>query len=168
MGGKRPVRGAISQVLLGGARFCGLCGGAMTLGTGRTGVITIPPARPRLARSQAGCAGITVPMDKLDDAVVEHLARRLLQPDRLCMLIGNVLDGRQEWVELRRSRVAELRKRSAEAANKLVRLYAAIEDGLAGQGSEGLSDRIRELEAIKKEAPADAERAEAAIDKLGR
>lgn len=40
------------------------------------------------------------------------------------MLMGNVLDRRQEWVERRRSHVAELRKRSAEAANKLVRLYA--------------------------------------------
>jgi hypothetical protein len=42
----------------------------------------------------------------------------------------------------------------------------AIGDGLVGQGSEGLSDRIRELEAVRKEAAADAERAEAAIDKL--
>ena len=60
-----------------------------------------------------------------------------------------------------------MRKRSAEAANKLTRLYAAIEDGMIGQSAEGLKDRIAELEAIKKEAIADAERAEAAINKLG-
>jgi site-specific DNA recombinase len=49
----------------------------------------------------------------------------------------------------------------------LTRLYSAIEDGLVGQGPEGLKDRIRELEAIKVEAKADADRAEAAIEKLG-
>lgn len=65
------------------------------------------------------------------------------------MLMGNVLDRRMEWIDRRRSRVGEQRKRSAEAANKLTRLYAAIEDGLVGQGAEGLKDRIRELEAIK-------------------
>ena len=60
---------------------------------------------------KSGCTGITVPMDKLDDAVVEHLERRLLQPDRLCMLMGNVLDRRQDWVERRRSHVARSAKR---------------------------------------------------------
>jgi hypothetical protein len=156
-----------SQGLLGGICFCGLCGGAMTLRTGKNGRYRYYTCSTKARMGKAGCIGITVPMDKLDDAVVEHLERRLLQPDRLCMLMGNVLDRRQEWVERRRSHVAELRKRSAEAANKLVRLYAAVEDGLVGQGSEGLGDRIRELEAIKKEAAADAERAEAAIDKQG-
>ena len=156
-----------SQVLLGGICFCGLCGGAMTLRTGKNGRYRYYTCSTKARMGKSGCTGITVPMDKLDDAVVGHLERRLLQSDRLCILMGNVLDRRQEWVERRRSHVAELRKRSAEAANKLVRLYGAIEDGLVGQGSEGLSDRIRELEAIKKEAAADAERAEAAIDKLG-
>ncbi|KQY93403.1 hypothetical protein ASD21_11630 [Caulobacter sp. Root1455] len=42
-----------------------------------------------------------------------------------------------------------------------------MRDGLVGQGAEGLKDRIRELEAIKVEAKADADRAEAAIEKLG-
>lgn len=156
-----------SPVLLGGICFCGLCGGAMTLRTGKNGAYRYYTCSTKARMGKEGCTGITVPMSKLDDAVVAHLERRLVQTDRLFMLMGNVLDRRVEWIDRRRSHVGELRKRSAEAANKLTRLYAAIEDGLVGQGAEGLKDRIRELEAIKVEATADADRAEAAIEKLG-
>lgn len=156
-----------SPVLLGGICFCGLCGGAMTLRTGKNGAYRYYTCSTKARMGKEGCTGITVPMAKLDDAVVSHLERKLIQTDRLCMLMGNVLDRREDWIERRRSHVGELRKRAAEASNKLTRLYAAIEDGLVGQGSEGLRDRIRELEAIKAEGLADADRAEAAIEKLG-
>ena len=51
-------------------------------------------------------------MGRLDDAVVGHLERKLLQTDRLCMLMGNVLDRREEWIERRRTHVGELGTRS--------------------------------------------------------
>ena len=44
-----------------------------------------------------GGTGITIPMDRLDDAVVGHLERKLFQTDRLCMLMGNVIDRREAW-----------------------------------------------------------------------
>lgn len=153
--------------LLGGICFCSLCGGAMTLRTGKNGRYRYYTCSTKARIGKEGCAGITVPMDKLDNAVADHLERRLLEPQRLAILMGNVLDRRGEWIERRRSHVTELRQRAAEAAAKLTRLYAAIEDGLAASSEEGLKDRIAELAAIRDEARADAERAEAAIEKLG-
>ena len=153
--------------LLGGICFCSLCGGAMTLRTGKNGRYRYYTCSTKARIGKEGCTGITVPMDKLDNAVADHLERRLLEPQRLAILMGNVLDRRGEWIERRRSHVTELRQRAAEAAAKLTRLYAAIEDGLAASSEEGLKDRIAELAAIRDEARADAERAEAAIEKLG-
>lgn len=103
-----------SRVLLGGICFCGLCGGAMTLRTGKNGTYRYYTCSTKARMGKDGCTGITIPMDRLDDAVVSHLERKLLQTDRLCMLMGNVLDRRQDWIERRRSHVGELRKRAAE------------------------------------------------------
>lgn len=151
-----------SMVLLGGICFCGLCGGAMTLRTGKNGAYRYYTCSTKARMGKQGCAGITVPMAKLDDAVVVHLERQLLQSDRLCMLMGNVLDRRHDWAERRRSHVGELRKRAAEAASSMLRSktgWSATEPMGSRTGSESW--------AIKVEAKADADRAEAAIEKLG-
>ena len=60
-----------------------------------------------------------------------------------------------------------MRQRSAEAAAKLGRLYGAIEDGLMSTADAGLKDRLAELAAIRDDARGEADRAEAAIEKLG-
>lgn len=85
---------------------------------------------------------LTLPMDRLDQAVIDDLERRLLQPERLAVLMGNVLDRRSERIERRRSHIAELGKRATEAEARLTRLYAAIEDRAATSGAWSLKDRI--------------------------
>ncbi|PVM71715.1 hypothetical protein DDF65_23625 [Caulobacter radicis] len=153
--------------LLGGICFCGLCGGAMTLRTGKNGAYRYYTCSTKARMGKDGCAGITVPMDKLDDAVVDHLERRLLHSERLEVLLGNVLDRRAEWIDRRHAHVTELRQRAAAAAAKLARLYEAIEDGVADTADQDFKGRMKELAAIRDEARADADRAEAAIERLG-
>ena len=106
-------------------------------------------------------------VDKLDDAVVDHLERRLLHSERLEVLLGNVLDRRAEWIDRRHAHVTELRQRAATAAAKLSRLYQAIEDGVADTADQDFKDRMKELASMRDEARADADRAEAAIERLG-
>ncbi len=60
-----------------------------------------------------------------------------------------------------------MRQRATQAATKLKRLYEAVEDGLASTDDQDLKDRMRELAIIRDDARADADRAEAAIEKLG-
>jgi hypothetical protein len=94
--------------------------------------------------------------------VAEYIEQRLLQPKRLEQLLSHVLDRRTERAERRKSHIAELRKRAAEADAKLKRLYDAIENGIVD-----LSDRIGELKATRDQARLDAERAEDAIERAG-
>jgi site-specific DNA recombinase len=159
-----------SRVLLGGIAFCGKCGGAMTLRTGHssTGLrYRYYTCSTKARQGPSGCEGITVREEKLDAAVVDHLERRLLHPERLEVLLGNVIDKRGEWIDRRRAHVVELRQRATQAAAKLKRLYEAVEDGLASTDDQDLKDRMRELAIIRDDARADADRAEAAIEKLG-
>src|SRR3546814_5158899 len=48
---------------------------------------------------------MSVPMEKLDDLVAKHLEDRLLQPDRLEVILAAVLDRRQEQTTRKRAHV---------------------------------------------------------------
>jgi site-specific DNA recombinase len=156
-----------SPVLLGGIAFCGQCGGAMTLRTGKGGAYRYYTCSTRARCGPTACEGFTVPMAQLDEAVVEHLETRLLEPERLANLMVNILDRRREWVERRRTHIAELRKRATDTDAKINRLYAAIEDGVADTSDTSLKVRIKELVKLRDDAQADVERAVAAMERLG-
>jgi site-specific DNA recombinase len=153
--------------LLTGICFCSFCGKAMTLRTGKGGRYRYYTCSTKARQGDTGCPGRTVPMDKLDHVVADHLEHRLLQPKRLAQILSSVLDRREERAERRTAHIAELRKRASEADAKLKRLYDAIENGIADLADPMLKDRIAELRAIRDQARVDAERAEDAIERLG-
>jgi hypothetical protein len=139
----------------------------MTLRTGKGGRYRYYTCSTKARQGETGCPGRTVPMDKLEGVVADHIEPRLLQPKRLEQILSSVLDRRKERAERRTAHIAELRKRASEADGKLKRLYDAIENGIADLADPMLKDRVAELTAIRDQARADAERAEDAIDWLG-
>jgi site-specific DNA recombinase len=146
--------------LLGGICFCADCGGAMTLRTSGKGESYRYYTCCTAARQgKTGCKGRTVPMDRLDGLVVQHLEKRLL--DRLSELLAGLIDRRQVQAARSDARLAELRKVAAEADAKLTRLYAAIESGVADPTDPNLKGRLTELKRVRDSARADVERAEA-------
>jgi site-specific DNA recombinase len=153
--------------LLTGICFCAGCGKAMTLRTGKGGRYRYYTCSTKARQGETGCKGRTVPMDKPDCVVVDHIEQRLLQPKRLEEILSSVLHRREERAERRTTHIAELRKRASETDAKLKRLYDAIENGVADLSDPMLKDRITELKAIRDQARADAERAEGAIERTG-
>jgi ribosomal protein L18E len=111
-----PARVVSGPTLLTGICFCAGCGGAMTIRTGKGGGRYRYYTCSIAARQGAtGCAGRSIPMEKLDDLVAGHLERRLLDPERLEEILATVLDRRQERADRRRIHIAELNKQAAEA-----------------------------------------------------
>jgi DNA invertase Pin-like site-specific DNA recombinase len=153
--------------LLTGICFCAACGMAMTLRTGKSGRYRYYICSTKARQGETGCRGRTVPMEKLDTLVADHIEHRLLQPARLEKILSSVLDRREDRAERRTTHIAELRKRATEADAKLKRLYDAIENGVTDLSDLMLKDRIAELKAIRDQARADAERAEGAIERQG-
>ena len=139
--------------LLTGICFCAACGGAMTLRTGKSGRYRYYTCCTKARQGETGCPGRTVPMEKLDNLVAEYIEQRLLQPKRLEQLLSHVLDRRTERAERRKSHIAELRKRAAEADAKLKRLYDAIENGVADLSDPMLKDRIDRAEGHARPGP---------------
>uniref|UniRef100_UPI003A84B0B7 recombinase family protein n=1 Tax=Sphingomonas sp. GlSt437 TaxID=3389970 RepID=UPI003A84B0B7 len=165
-----PPRAVGGSILLTGICFCACCGGAMTLRSGTSSMgreYRYYTCSTKARQGKTGCPGITVPMDKLDTAVAEHLESRLLDATRLEEMMDALLERRDEWVGQRRQHVADLERRATEAEAKLKRLYEAIENGVVDMGDSSLKGRIAELTAIRDQARGDAERAVSHIEKIG-
>ena len=55
----------------------------MTLRTGKGGRYRYYTCSIKARQGETGCKGRSIPMEKLDDLVAEHIANRLLQPELL-------------------------------------------------------------------------------------
>lgn len=155
-----PARVISGPTLLTGLIQCAKCGGAMTIRTGKGGRYRYYACSTKARQGPTACEGMAVPMEKLDNLVVDHLENRLLQPERLETVLSAILDRREERAERRREHITELNKRATESDLRLKRLYDAIEAGVADLDDPALKDRIDGLKAIRDQARADAERAQ--------
>ena len=165
-----PARVTSGPTLLTGICFCAKSGGAMTLSTGKgsaDGVYRCYTCSTKARQGKTGCEGRSIPTDRLDQLVANHLEDRPLQPERLETILASVLDRRQERTERRREHLAELHKRVTETDQRLNRLFDAIESGVADLHAPGLKERISGLKSIREHASADADRAQAALDHAG-
>ena len=113
------------------------------------------------------CEGMAVPMEKLDDLVARHLEDRLLQPERLERSSPPCSTGGRSDPERQHEHIGELNRRAANPKARLKRLYDAIEAGVADLNDPALKDRIDGLKAIRDQAKADAERAQAMLENSG-
>ncbi|MCE4573519.1 zinc ribbon domain-containing protein, partial [Caballeronia sp. CLC5] len=164
-----PPRAVGGSTLLTGICFCACCGAAMTLrtGTSRSGQeYRYYTCATKATKGKTGCPGVSLPMDRLNEAVIEHLEKRLLDPARLEVLMDQLIARREEWVTERRQHVAEMERRATEADTKLSRLYEAIENGVVDMGDPSLKARIAELTTLRDQARGDAERAVAHIERI--
>ena len=162
-----PARMVSGPTLLTGLIHCAKCGGAMTIRTGKGGRYRYYACSTKARQGPTACEGMTIPMEKLDNLVAGHLEGRLLQPERLETILVAALDRREERAERRREHIAELNKRVAESELRLKRLYDAIEAGVTDLDDPALKERIDGLKAIRDQARADAERAQAMLQHSG-
>lgn len=99
-------------------------------------------------------------MDKLDRLVTEHVAHRILVPDRLEALLQSVADRHLKRVAEVQARVEALRREAGAAEDKLKRQYKLVGDGLTDL-DDMLKERIAKLSA-------DRDKAIAALDRIER
>lgn len=162
-----PARVTSGPTLLTGICFCAKCGGAMTIRTGKSGQYRYYACSIKARQGETGCAGRSIPMDKLDGIVIDHIEERLLQPERLEEVLASVLDHRQEQSNRRREQLAELHKRIEDTKMRLQRLYDGVEAGVFDPREPALAERITGLRGIHDQAQADASRIEVMLQRSG-
>lgn len=134
-------------ILLTGIATCASCGGGMTLRTGKSGRYRYYTCATCAQRGKSACKGRSIPMEKLDRLVCEKLADRLLTPERVTELIAGLLTRQALRNEDHAHRLTSLKTKLREAEERLSRLYAAIETGVADPSDPTLKDRLAAIKA---------------------
>jgi site-specific DNA recombinase len=159
----QPPRVVTGPILLTGLVRCADCAGAMTLRTGKSGRYRYYTCSTQARMGKSACPGRSMPMDKLDGLIVDHLERRLLTPSRLCELLSRLLNRRKEASEQLQESKRKLSAAAADAEAKIGRLYSAIEAGAIDINDDALRERIASLKVQKDNARAEVNRIEATL-----
>ena len=143
-----PPRVVTGPILLTGIATCASCGGGMTLRTGKSGRYRYYTCATCAQQGKAACKGRSIPMDKLDRLVSDRLAEQLLTPERVRKLLTGIMERQTAKDEDYSVRLSALRAKLTDAQDRLGRLYAAIENGIADPSDATLKERI---DAVKTE-----------------
>lgn len=142
-----PPRVVTGPILLTGIATCASCGGGMTLRTGKSGRYRYYACATCAQKGKEACKGRSIPMDKLDDLVVERLASQLLTPEHVGQLLRGLMDRQTAKDEDYANRLTALRGKLADAEGRLRRLYQLVENGMADFNDPTLKDRIAAVKA---------------------
>ena len=125
-----PPRVVNSPTLLTGLLACGACGAGMTLSTGKGGKYRYYTCNSRLNGGGKKCDSKSIPMDKLDQAVLASLAERAFAPNRVRTLL-TALKERFQSGQSKEQRELALLKRELDATDQaLSKLYEGVEKGI--------------------------------------
>lgn len=150
--------------LLTGIIYCAGCGGSMSIATGKAGKYRYYACGNRFRKGASACDASNIRADHLEDRIIEFIEQRLLDPARLTEILIAMLDGRREREAEQQQLVADLNKKSAEAQQKLSRLYQAIENGVADMDDADFAQRVSALKLARDQANVEAERASNALE----
>lgn len=128
----------------------------MMLMTGKGGRYRYYSCSNRRRKGDLSCGGNNVPMEQVDNAVVTALEKRLFQPDRLKILLGEMLDASDAADAERRKRLAVLRTEETEVNQSIRALFMMVESGVTSPDDPFLRERLATLKlrlsAVSEEA----------------
>ena len=104
----------------------------MADGTSKTGKVhRYYACSSRARQGQTACKGRSIRMDKLDVLVTDHMADRLLTPERLATMLTSLASRRAAKSAAVDERARSLEKEAHNSSERLARLYRLVEDGAA-------------------------------------
>jgi site-specific DNA recombinase len=137
---RQAPRVTTGPILLTGLAVCATCRGGMMLRTGTSKggrVYRYYTCSNCATKGKTACKGRSIPMDKLDRMVTDHLLERLFKPERIALILGSLTDERRDDEPSR----APGKGRRAVARDD--RLHPPAADGAGGGGLTGAASARR-------------------------
>ena len=162
-----PSRIVNGPILLTGLAVCATCGAGMT----RTGTrkrhrsYTYYSCGGAHRQGETTCPGRHVPMEKLDQLIVQNIKDQLLVPERMSAILDALVRRQHTRSEEVTRRQQTLLDQIAMIKDKLTRLYRAIEDGVIDLDAE-LKTRIESLKTERDIAQAALDRITTSADQV--
>jgi site-specific DNA recombinase len=137
-----PPRVVNSPTLLAGVARCAYCESALIQNTGKGGAYRYYCCSKKLKEGALSCSGIRIPMKKLDTMVMSELAKHVLKPDRLNILLRDYVAVASERAESSRKNLTRMRTSLREVEASLNRLLQMVEKGLIDLEDPTLAERL--------------------------
>lgn len=131
-----------SPILLTSVGHCGLCGGGLSIRTGKSGQYSYYACNAKVNGGAARCTCKSIRQEALDDIVLTALGERLFQPDRLRDLLQHMLDASSEAEERRSRELTQARAARTQAETRLRNLYEALADNQASLKERAFADLL--------------------------
>lgn len=119
-----------SPILLAGIIKCGKCGYNMSLATGKSGKYRYYKCTSRHGKGNHTCTSKNLPMEKVDQLIMDELIDKVLQPDHLQALMEKLRKRIQSGKENQSEKLAELERQIKNTEERQNRLLEAIESGV--------------------------------------
>ena len=141
-----PPRITNSPVLLSGIATCGHpeCGSGMVLRTGKGGAYRYYVCNRKATGGAASCPSKAIREDALDRIVLDGLLHRVLQPERLKVLLADVLDRSDDAEKRRKDDLDRVRRERIAAETRLRRLLELVEEGLMSPRDPIFGEKLAE------------------------
>ena len=146
---KTPPRRVSSSTLLTGLLKCGVCGGSMTLVTGKSGAYRYYKCTTRQNKGNHACTSDNLSMEALDKLVLNRLAERVFAPDRLQAMIAGLRRRIKSSKTDQQARINELNRQLKHTEERQHRLLDAIESGVVDL-DETVQRRAQQLKAARE------------------
>ena len=145
---KTPPRIVNGPTLLTGTATCATCGGGMMLRTGKSGRYRYYTCATAARQGKTACPGRSVPMDRLDDLVIDHLIEKLFTVERLTELLKSLMDRTITERDRIEATLRDLKRHLRETEQQGEKL---LDLALSVGNSPTVQDRIRDVDRRKEE-----------------
>jgi site-specific DNA recombinase len=140
------------------------CGGALTTSTGKSGQYRYYACSRRQARGTTQCSGRRVPMEKLDDIVVNAVLNQVTRPDRLTVLLSGWLEQNDKSRQARAAELARLRTRRTLLDAERANVIKLVRNGLCSPDDPQIASELGLLAAQRTAVEQDIELLERQLD----
>ena len=130
--------------MLAGIAKCGHpeCGNALTIATGKGGRYRYYRCSRNLRRGDTACQGTSIRDEKLETAVIDALADRILRPERLQQLLANLLDDSSAAMRERQAHLKALRTERTRIDGAIQNMFDFIEQGVVSPRDADFTGRL--------------------------
>jgi site-specific DNA recombinase len=144
-----PPREVNGPTLLTGLAKCST-GSGMTVRTGKGGRYKYYTCHRHMNQGACDCSRKSIPMPMLDGIVLDQLENRIFVPERLEVILTELIDHERRSGTDSRARVRDLNRQEREITAKLDRLYDALSDGTV-QKTDTFQSKVAQLEKQRDE-----------------
>ncbi len=138
-----------SPTLLTGLIKCGVCGGSMTLATGKGGRYKYYKCTSRQNKGNHVCTSGNLPMEKTDQQVLNQLADKVFAPERVQNMMVELRKRIKTSKDTQQEHINNLNRQLKQTEERQHRLYEAIETGVIDL-DETLQRRAQQLKSARE------------------